>query len=281
MGSWLLWYRCGTRRREMRAGEYAARVQLNQMWAASNWHMSRLLRLVPTLVAALLLAGSCLATTPPAKGAHARSKKTKAAEPQPLPPPAPTPEQLPPTPPVVSYAAGQLSILANNSTLAAVLDLVRRQTGASIEMAGVAPSDRVYVKLGPGAPKDVLAALLDGSRFNYAILGDVTDPNAVRRIVLLPKAGATPLGAANPASPQAARAVVAPASDDDDVAPDEPAPAVEEQPQPEPVPNQGDPGQPNQPGQVKTPEQLLQELQQMQQQQQQQQQPPNKPDDPQ
>ena len=51
------------------------RVQLNQMWAASNWHMSR--HPVAALVAGLLLAASCLATTPPAKGAHAKAKKTK------------------------------------------------------------------------------------------------------------------------------------------------------------------------------------------------------------
>jgi len=212
------------------------------------------------------------ATTTSRKGKKAKQE----AEPEPVVPQRPpTPEQLPPTRPAVSYRNGQLSIVANNSTMADVLNSVRAQTGAQFEMSGISSADRVYAKLGPGLPKDVLAALFDGSRFNYAILASATDPTAIARVVLMPKAGAAgsaPVVAANPMQPVRPNIPAQAQSDesDEDAQPEE-APAEEvqqEQPQPE---QQQQP----QPGQTKTPEQLLQELQQMQQQQQQQQQNPN------
>src|SRR3954467_2156760 len=167
--------------------------------------------------------------------AKAKTKKGK----QPVeevvlpPPPPPRPEQLPPTRPTVTYRNGQLSILANNSTMADVLNSVRMQTGAQFDMSGVSSADRVYAKLGPGAPKDILAALLDGSRFNFAILGSPTDPAAVQHVVLMPKAG----GAAPPSTTVAANPVARPvqrpepdeASDEEGQA--EEAPAEEVQPE--------------------------------------------------
>ncbi|HTK95895.1 MAG TPA: hypothetical protein VL382_09670, partial [Terriglobales bacterium] len=128
---------------------------------------------------------------PGTKSATAKKRKRgkQAVQQVQLPPPPPTPEQLPPTRPTVSYRNGQLSILANNSTMSDVLNAVRQQTGAAIDTTGVSPSDRVYVKLGPGAPKDILAALLNGSRFNFAILGSDKDPNAVAHVVLMPQSG--------------------------------------------------------------------------------------------
>jgi len=209
------------------------------------------------------------ATTTPRKGKKARQQ----AETEPVVPPRPlTPEQLPPTRPTVNYRNGQLSIVANNSTMADVLNSVRAQTGAQFEMSGISSADRVYAKLGPGLPKDVLAALFDGSRFNYAILASATDPAAIARVVLMPKAGgaAAPVGAGNPTAVTRPTPAQAQADESDEEQPEE-APAEEvqqEQPQPEQQQQQ-------QPGQTKTPEQLLQELQQMQQQQQQQQQNPN------
>ncbi|MDP9268977.1 MAG: hypothetical protein M3P27_11730 [Acidobacteriota bacterium] len=210
-----------------------------------------------------------------------RSAKGKERSKQPvqverIPPPRPlTPQQLPPTRPTVSYRNGQLSILANNSTMADVLNSVREQTGAQFDMTGVSSTDRVYAKLGPGAPKDVLAALFEGSRFNFAILGSATDPAAVARVVLMPRAGGAttasqsyPVVTTQPGGRLPAQAQ--PEEQGDEEMPPEEAPAEEVQ-QPEPVRPEQQQQQQN-PGQVKTPEQLLQELQQMQQQQQLQQQ---------
>ena len=115
------------------------------------------------------------------------------------------------------------------------------------------------------------AALFDGSRFNYAILASDTDPAAIARVVIMPRAGGSasvvasaPGQTTRPAMPAQARS-----EDSDEDAQPEEAPAEEVQPQAE----QPQPEQQQQPGQTKTPEQLLQELQQMQQQQQQQQNP--------
>ncbi|MBI2678920.1 MAG: hypothetical protein HYX28_09070 [Candidatus Koribacter versatilis] len=221
------------------------------------------------------------ATKTPAKTAAAKPFTTKAkgkngkhqaqAEQPVQAPPPPKPEQLPPTRPTVTFNHGKLSILANNSTMADVLNSVRAQTGAQFEMGGVSSADRVYAKLGPGAPKDILAALLDGSRFNFAIVGSPTDPALVARVVLMPKAGAPSATETTVASNPVPRPMVQrpdPDEQSDEEGPPEDAPAEEiQQAQPE---QQQPQQEQQQPGQVKTPEQLLQELQQMQQQQQQQ-----------
>jgi outer membrane biosynthesis protein TonB len=154
--------------------------------------------------------------------------------------------------------------------MADVLNQVKQQTGAQFEMTGVSAADRVYAKLGPGAPKDVLAALLDGTRFNFAILGSASDPAAVARVVLMPRAAGGAGGTSGAANPQPAYRQPQPLPEEEN--PEEEMPVVEEEPPPpvEEQPSEQNPQQ--QPGQVKTPEQLLQELQQMQQQQQQNQQ---------
>ena len=261
-----------------------------------------------------------LAQAPP----HARMRpdntkqaaKPSAAQPAPVQPPqqaAPQqpaeparPEQMPPTAPQVTYENGQLSIVAQNSTLSSILAAVKARTGAQLEMPADTVNDRVAVKLGPGNPRDMLASLLEGSRFDYIVLGSATDPTAVAQVILTPHRGGAaapavagagqsppPGGAAmsrpGPAGPF--RGVVArPELNADE---DEP-PAAEVQPALPPpaesaapaavmppgtfAPNmQGTqgaepappavPGQPN-PNLPKTPEQLLQELQRMQQQQQ-------------
>ena len=272
--------------------------------------MPRLSRLVPILLACALALGMAQAqaaaspspkprtTTPtsarpvvkkPAKAVPGRRTKASRKEVVQAPPPLPpTPEQLPATRPTVTYRNGQLAILANNSTLQDVLSAVRQQTGANIESSGLAAGDRVYVKLGPGAPKDVLAALLDGSRFNFAILSSASDPNAIAHVVLMPKSGSgvpPSTVAANPAQPGMRTPPPQP-QQPDEIQADEGQPD-EEEPQPEePQPQQGQqlpqeqPQEPQQqqPGQVRTPEQLLQELQQMQRQQQQQQPQGQNPD---
>lgn len=211
---------------------------------------------------------------------------------------------MPAIPPTVSYTNGQLTIVAPNSSLGDILRAVKAKTGANFDIPAGA-SERVVGKMGPGAPRDVLASLFNGTHFNYVMLGTANDPNAVSQIVLTPKSGGeTPpaMQAAQPGMlqpglqpgvvqpfPQAQAQGQAPVEEpqadatednnDDTSAQDENANG--DQGAPEQVQGaeaqQQNPNQPN----VKTPEQLLQELQRqqqiMQQQQQQgqnQQQPP-------
>src|SRR5271166_2383097 len=135
--------------------------------------------------------------------AHAHGKKAAADPPVPqTPAPPPTLEQTPPTPPQVTYTNGQLTIIAQNATLSQVLRSVQSQTGASIEMPSGAPSERMVGQLGPGLPRDVLNALLNGSKFNYIILGVAGNPGEVQKVILTtPKPASTVNTAQNNAVP--------------------------------------------------------------------------------
>src|SRR5271166_2949433 len=100
-------------------------------------------------------------------------------------------EQIPATPAKVSYQGGLLTISAQNSTLGEILRDVRKLTGATIEIpSGSGASERVVAHLGPGAPRDVLAVLLNGTSFNYMMLGSSSDPSAVSSVILTPKPSA-------------------------------------------------------------------------------------------
>lgn len=96
-------------------------------------------------------------------------------------------DQLPAAAPRVTYQNGLLAIAAQNSTLGEILREVRRLTGASIELPPNGAPERVVTQIGPGAPRDVLALLLNGTALNYVMLGSTSDPNAVATILLSPR----------------------------------------------------------------------------------------------
>ena len=225
----------------------------------------------------------------PAKAHPHKKKPAPVVEEAPAPaPPPPTLEQMSPTPPEVSYRDGKLSISSQNATLSQVLQSVRAQTGASIEMPGSASSERVVAQLGPGQPRDVLNSLLNGSKFNYVLLGVAGDPGAVQRVILTSKRAASNAATTPPNNTAQMQVPEDEPQDEVVVAEPEPEPEPVTRPMPPnlrrpqvpmtprmqeggnilPPPDNGDNGQPN----AKTPEQLLQELQQMQEQQQQMQQ---------
>jgi hypothetical protein len=189
-----------------------------------------------------------------------------------------------PVKPSVTLEGGMLTIDAPNSTLIDVLNGVHKATGATIE--GATPTERVVVKLGPGAPGQVLAALLRGTPYDYVILGAPGRTDALTRVMLTPQTSQLPSG--SPSAPETAEStggggggrpprMMSPRqptgganSVEDSAGPPE---TEEEQPQAAPQPAQ--PAQPpadaNQP---KTPEQLFKELQQLNQPKQPQQQAP-------
>jgi hypothetical protein len=226
--------------------------------------------------------GAAVAGTAAKSGQHHSAKrKTKEPE-QPVvqTPPRPlTPEEMAPVAPTVSYQAGELTIESKNATLAQVLRSVQAKTGGSFDIPPTANNDRVVAQLGPGQPKDVLASLLNGSKFNYIILGDPNDPGAVQKLILTPRTRA-PI--TNTAQNVPVRQPPPEPQPEEDYSAPEPTPiedntAIENQNQspsggyrpgyPGQQPENGTTGQPQQG--VKTPEQLLQELQRLQQQQQQ------------
>jgi hypothetical protein len=211
---------------------------------------------------------------------HKSHKKAEAAQIPPYTPHALSPlplEQMPAVPPEVRYSAGQLTIVAHNSTLGDILRAVHSQTGAELEVPSNA-NERVVATLGPGPARDVLATLLNGTHFNYVMLGTPGDPTAVQRVVLTAKTGpetsATTASAAPPGPqgmpPNRFQQPMA-QTDQEPAAEDAAADAQDDSAENQPDDQNADQQQ-NQGQAPKTPEQLLQELQRQQQQLQQQQQ---------
>jgi hypothetical protein len=258
---------------------------------------SRIAKIIVLRLALVCMGALGLGFITPANATSSQSQvkaKPKAKKPQkpPLPvlpsgptgPVQPIPlDSIAPVPPQVSYQNAQLTIVAANSTLGDILRAVRKQTGAEIEIP--VATERVVTHLGPGSARDVLAELLNGSRFNYVLLGSPADSAVLTRVVLVAKTGPDNAGAPNnPAITEQPQAGIvqrsggpgaaslpdvagdAEATDNTDDAADQAAAEAEQQP----------PASPDQPA-VKTPQQMLQEMQQRQlqlQQQQGQQQPP-------
>lgn len=166
--------------------------------------------------------------------------------------------------------------------MAQILRAVQARTGASIDIPASASNERVVAQLGPGLPRDVLNTLLNGSKFDYIILGVAGNPGGIQKVILTPRQAGTAVNTAQNKNPQ-------PSQDEDSG--EEGTPVADtseneyqnpEQPPPPPpggfrrpiMPGgaQVDPGAQYQNGEQengpKTPQQLMQEMQQLQQQQQ-------------
>jgi len=237
--------------------------------------MSAGLKLAGWMTAGVLclpIAGRADTQTPPNQHPHRVVHKVKKTEPPPPPPPLPSGTQgpvpqvpldaIPAVAPQVSYQDGLLTIVAPNSTLADILRGVRKHTAAEIEVPATA-TERVVTRLGPGPAREVMAELLNGSRFNYILLGSPRDANALVRVVLVAKSGpdappgSAPIGPNPGAAADAANAAAAAAEAEqaDQAADDSQDQGTAEAEQPAAAPEQPE---------VKTPQQLLQEMQQRQ-----------------
>jgi hypothetical protein len=195
----------------------------------------------------------------------------------------------PPNPPRISYANGELTVVADNASMADVMTGIERATGARLE--GTQPeSERVFGQFGPGSPRDVLNSLLSGSRYDFILVGAIDDPGAVQTIMLSPHGASPTAGSVAQNQPTPGPNTAADPDEDNDEgvgaqqSMSEAPQSARTPPQPTqyPASEQTAPpqnGQQQQQQQVKTPEQLLQELQRLRQQQQQQQpqQPPQNP----
>jgi hypothetical protein len=159
-----------------------------------------------------------------------------------------------------------------------ILRAVKTQTGAIVEMPSNS-TERVVGSFGPGPARDVLASLLNGSHFNYVLLGSPANAAVLDRVILITKSGPDEVGstvqasAVQPPNPQAPLQLgpgQVPADGDGaaDAAEDVQDDADDSSTV---VPDDAQQQQPANPGAVKTPEQLLQELQRQQMIQQQQQ----------
>ena len=140
-----------------------------------------------------------------------------------------------------------------------------------MELPTTLGTERVAVKLGPAGTGDVLAALLNGSHFDYIVLNRPEDPSSPERIILREKVTADPNPAAGnggnngyvaSAQPPEVQEMPETTPEEEEPQPDQPeaAPGQGQEPDANYTPPPGDQSQ------GKTPEQLLEELRQMQQQ---------------
>ena len=105
----------------------------------------------------------------PQSGAPAQPMRPAAASPPPVPQVAPSMLQQPAGEAQIVFAGDTLSIRADNSSLSAILHQVAGKSGMQIE--GLSGDERVFGTFGPGAPRDVLADLLNGTAYNVVLLG--------------------------------------------------------------------------------------------------------------
>jgi hypothetical protein len=96
------------------------------------------------------------------------------------PPPAPKPLE-------VIFRDGVLTVHSNKATLSEVLYAVQQRTGAEVAIAAGAEQEKVVVDLGPAPAPEVLAQLLNGSKFNFLILSNANDPRQLDKVILSPR----------------------------------------------------------------------------------------------
>jgi AMIN domain len=142
----------------------------------------------------------------------------------------------------VTFQNGLLSIRANKASLSELLFAVHQRTGAEVAIAAGAEQEQVVADIGPAPAPEVLAHLLNGSKFNFLILSAPNNPRILERVILT----AQGMSANMPLAPMPSSVPASPVVDDD------PAP------QPEPIadnaPRNGQPPPPGQPGNQPQPQ---------------------------
>ena len=115
---------------------------------------------------------------------------------------------------------------------------MHQRTGAEVAISAGAELEQVVADIGPAPAPEVLAQLLNGSKFNFLILSSANDPRMLDRVILSPRGD----GAITPLS----------STQSNDDADDEPPPvAVQSNPPPDVPPGRDIPAR-NQP-EVRTP----------------------------
>ena len=87
----------------------------------------------------------------------------------------------------VTFRNGLLGIKANKASLSEILFAVHQRTGADIVTSAGAEQEKVVADIAPGPAAEVLAHLLNGSKFNFLILNSAKDPQGLDRVILTPR----------------------------------------------------------------------------------------------
>jgi hypothetical protein len=84
----------------------------------------------------------------------------------------------------VTFRDGLLFIRANKASLSEILFAVHQRTGADVAVAPGAEAEQVVAEYGPAPAPEVLAQLLNGSRFNFLIASSPDNPQKLDRVIL-------------------------------------------------------------------------------------------------
>ncbi|MGH9566124.1 MAG: AMIN domain-containing protein [Candidatus Angelobacter sp.] len=84
----------------------------------------------------------------------------------------------------VEFRDGKLSIWADKATLASVLYEIQRRTGAEVSIPPSASQEKIVADIPPSPAREAIAALLDGSNFDFILIGSDKDPQALHSIIL-------------------------------------------------------------------------------------------------
>ncbi len=157
--------------------------------------------------------------------------------------------QQPPSQADIKSSSDNLTVKATNASLTQTLQRIADRTGMHVE--GLSGDERVFGSFGPGKPRDVLTALLNGTSYNMIMVGSL-DNGAPRQLLLSVKSNSAPAATEPPPQP----------STDDDTS------DVPQDDSPQPMPSPGRPFTGQGPGgQPHNPQDMLQQLRQQQMQQ--------------
>lgn len=84
----------------------------------------------------------------------------------------------------IDYRAGQLSVVADKAELGKVMKLLGEKIGAAVEVSADVATEPVVAHLGPAAPNNILAELLDSSHLEYIVMGSDESGLGIRQIVV-------------------------------------------------------------------------------------------------
>jgi hypothetical protein len=87
----------------------------------------------------------------------------------------------------VTYINRELKVMAKGVPLGRVLEEVCNQMGVALDFSPGTADEPVFTALGPGPAKDVIASLLEGSMFNYAMARSADDSNELASLTVFPK----------------------------------------------------------------------------------------------
>lgn len=151
----------------------------------------------------LLSSGFAHAVTRPGSAPRTVENHPNTAAPAPSIAPAPVPSapesalDVAPHPASIHLKNGELVVVADNSDLAGILKSVAQLGGMQVD--GLGKSSRVFGTYGPGQPQDVLTQILNGSGYNFMMVGQSAEGMPLR-LLLTEKTGSS-LPASNAPAP--------------------------------------------------------------------------------